>query len=46
MAKISTSKGALAGMNNRLFVSKYQLELPDKEKMRKFIEEQLREAKR
>ncbi len=37
---------ALAGMNNRLFVSKYQLELPDKEKMRKFIEEQLREAKR
>ncbi|MBU4478755.1 MAG: DUF1016 family protein [Candidatus Omnitrophica bacterium] len=37
---------ALAGMNNKLFVSKYQLELPDKEKMQKFIEEQLREVKR
>jgi len=36
---------ALAGMNNKLFVSKYQLGLPDKEKMRKFIEEQLREVK-
>ena len=33
---------ALAGMNNKLFVSKYQLELPKKEKIRKFLEEQLR----
>jgi len=32
-------------MNNKLFVSKYQLGLPDKEKMRKFIEKQLREVK-
>lgn len=28
---------ALAGMNNQLFVSKYQLELPKKEDMQKFI---------
>jgi len=34
---------ALAGMDNRLFVSKYQLELPDKEAMRKFLEEKMRE---
>jgi len=33
---------ALAGMDNGLFVSKYQLELPKKEDMQKFIEEQLR----
>jgi len=35
---------ALAGMDNGLFVSKYQLELPKKEDMQKFIEEQMREA--
>ena len=35
---------ALAGMDNGLFVSKYQLELPKKEEMRRFIEEQIREA--
>ena len=35
---------ALAGMDNGLFVSKYQLELPKKEEMRRFIEEQVREA--
>ena len=35
---------ALAGMDHGLFVSKYQLELPGKEKMQKFIEEKLREA--
>lgn len=35
---------ALAGMDNQLFVSKYQLELPDKEQMQRFIDEQLREA--
>ncbi|MBI5194183.1 MAG: DUF1016 family protein [Nitrospirae bacterium] len=33
---------ALAGMDNNLFVSKYQLELPKKEDMQKFIEEQLK----
>lgn len=35
---------ALAGMDNGLFVSKYQLELPKKEEMRQFIERQVREA--
>ena len=35
---------ALAGMDNGLFVSKYQLELPKKEEMRRFIEEQIRET--
>ena len=35
---------ALAGMDNGLFVSKYQLELPRKEEMQRFIEEQLRET--
>lgn len=32
---------ALAGMDNGLFVSKYQLELPKKEEMERFIEEQI-----
>ncbi|MBI1821761.1 MAG: DUF1016 family protein [Nitrospirae bacterium] len=35
---------ALAGMDNHLFVSKYQLELPKKEDVQRFIEEQVREA--
>lgn len=35
---------ALAGLDNGLFVSKYQLELPKKEKMQQFIEELMREA--
>lgn len=35
---------ALAGMDNQLFVSRYQLALPQKEAMQKFIEEKLREA--
>ena len=35
---------ALAGMDKGLFVSKYQLELPKKEEMRRFIEEQMRET--
>jgi len=35
---------ALAGMDNGLFVSKYQLELPRKEEMQRFIEEQVRET--
>jgi predicted nuclease of restriction endonuclease-like (RecB) superfamily len=37
---------ALAGMDNNLFVSKYLLELPKKEEMQKFIEEQMREVKK
>jgi predicted nuclease of restriction endonuclease-like (RecB) superfamily len=36
---------ALAGMDNHLFVSKYQLELPDKETMQRFVEEQLKNEK-
>ena len=35
---------AIAGMDNGLFVSKYQLELPKKEEMQRFIEEKIREA--
>ncbi len=35
---------ALAGMDNNLFVSKYLLELPKKEEMQQFIEEQLWET--
>ena len=34
---------ALAGMDNQLFVSKYQLELPKPETMRDFIEQQLQQ---
>jgi len=33
---------ALAGMDNQLFVSKYQVELPGKEEIRQFIENQIR----
>jgi len=36
---------ALAGMDNQFFVSKYQLELPKKEDMQKFIEAKIHEAK-
>jgi hypothetical protein len=32
-------------MDNDLFVSKYQLELPKKEEIVKFIEEQMREVR-
>ena len=35
---------ALAGMDNHLFVSKYLLELPKKEAMQRFIDEQLQEV--
>ena len=35
---------ALAGMDNQLFVSRYQLELPRKEDMQRFIDEQLKEV--
>jgi len=30
-------------MDNQLFVSKYQLELPKKEEMQRFLEEKMRE---
>ncbi len=33
---------ALAGMSNQLFVSKYQMQLPGKEEMQRFVEEQIR----
>ena len=36
---------ALAGMDNNLFVSRYQLELPQKEEMQRFLEEKMREIK-
>ena len=35
---------ALAGIDNRLFVSKYQLELPRKEEIQRFLEEKMREV--
>ena len=35
---------ALAGMNNRIFVSKYQLKLPRKEDIQRFLEAQVRDA--
>lgn len=35
---------ALAGMDNKLFVSKYLLELPKKEEMQRFIDEQIRQV--
>ena len=35
---------ALAGMDNHLFVSKYQLELPRKEEIQRFLEEKMREV--
>ncbi|MEW6380495.1 MAG: PDDEXK nuclease domain-containing protein [bacterium] len=35
---------ALAGIDNKLFVSKYQLELPKKEDLQRFLEEKLREV--
>ena len=37
---------ALAGMDNNLFVSKYQLELPSKEDMKRFLEENIRISER
>jgi len=36
-------KYALAGMDNHLFVSKYELQLPDETAMRTFLEEQYRQ---
>ena len=34
---------ALAGIDNQLFVSKYQLELPKKEEMERFLAKQMRD---
>ena len=36
---------ALAGLDNQLFVSKYQLELPKQKDMQRFLEEQIKEAR-
>jgi hypothetical protein len=36
---------ALAGMNNRLFVSKYKLQLPKQKEIQTFVEKQLLELK-
>lgn len=35
---------ALAGMDNQLFVSRYQLELPSREVLQRFLEQQLKDA--
>ena len=37
-------KYAIAGMQSKLFVSKYRLALPDEAEMRKFIEARLKDA--
>lgn len=42
--KHSLAEFALAGMDNQLFVSKYQLELPKREQIERFLAEKLREA--
>lgn len=42
--KHSLAEFALAGMDNQLFVSKYQLELPKREDIERFLAEKLREA--
>lgn len=38
------SSANLADLPNRLFVSKYQLELPNQEQIQQFIEARLKEA--
>jgi predicted nuclease of restriction endonuclease-like (RecB) superfamily len=42
--KHSLVEFALAGMDNQLFVSKYQLELPKREEIERFLAEKLKEA--
>lgn len=42
--KHSLAEFALAGMDNQLFVSKYQLELPKREEIEQFLTEKLKEA--
>jgi len=39
-------KYALAGMDNRLFVSKYELQLPDEAQIKAFLEDQYRQLQR
>lgn len=41
---LSRDKETLAGMDNQLFVSKYQLELPGKDDIQRFLEERIREV--
>jgi hypothetical protein len=41
----SLAEFALAAIDSRLFVSKYQLELPSKEDLQRFLEERRREIK-
>lgn len=43
--KHSLVEFALAGMDNQLFVSKYQLELPKREEIERFLAEKLEEAR-
>jgi len=40
----SLVKFALAGMDNRLFVSKYQMELPEPEEIERFLAEKIKEV--
>ena len=40
----SLAEYALAGMDNQLFVSKYQLQLPKREEIERFLEEKLKDA--
>ena len=35
---------AIAGMDNNLFVSRYQLQLPGKEEIQRFLEEKMQEV--
>ena len=42
--KHSLVEFALAGMDNQLFVSKYQLELPKREEIERFLADKLQEA--
>jgi len=44
--KHALAEYALAGMDNKLFVSKYSLELPKKEEMQDFIEKQKKKLSR
>lgn len=40
----ASAQSALAGMDNQLFFSKYQLELPSKADIQRFLEEKIREV--
>jgi hypothetical protein len=45
VSEITDFQIRLAGMNNNLYITKYQLELPKKEAIQKFLENELRETK-